>query len=118
LSRILKILERSVRAGVDIDPFRSIGAQLDKPGTPRRNNKKKSNGKGIHTVGEVCVEEPLLEYAMVVDESVSAEESNELDLDKFSDTLDVAKDSVLAADCCIALLGSDRLPKQVSHFNL
>jgi cohesin loading factor subunit SCC2 len=35
------------------------------------------------------------------------------DFDNLTKLLDVARDSILAADCCIALLGSDRLQKQV-----
>ena len=35
------------------------------------------------------------------------------DAHAISHTLEVTKDSVLAADCCIALLSSDRLNKQV-----
>jgi cohesin loading factor subunit SCC2 len=37
------------------------------------------------------------------------------DFDKLAKELDVANESILAADCCIALLGSDRLTKQVAH---
>lgn len=35
------------------------------------------------------------------------------DQDKLTTTLTIARNSVLAADCCIALLASDRLTKQV-----
>ncbi|OBZ71396.1 Protein rad9 [Grifola frondosa] len=35
------------------------------------------------------------------------------DLENLTKLLDIARDSVLAADCCITLLGSDRLTKQL-----
>jgi cohesin loading factor subunit SCC2 len=35
------------------------------------------------------------------------------DLDILARSLELARDSILAAECCIALLGADRLPKQV-----
>ena len=35
------------------------------------------------------------------------------DLNKLETVLEKAKDSILAANCCLALLTSDRLPKQV-----
>jgi cohesin loading factor subunit SCC2 len=116
LSRILKILERSVRAGEDIDPFRSVGAPLAKLGASRKHIKQKSSNKNGHTTGETHEGEHPFGYedAMAVDVSLPCTESSEPDLDKFSDSLDVARDSILAADCCMALLGSDRLPKQVS----
>jgi len=37
----------------------------------------------------------------------------DVDYKKLTQDLDVAKESIFAADCCIALLGSDRLTKQV-----
>ena len=37
----------------------------------------------------------------------------EADFEKLAKELDITNESILAADCCIALLGSDRLPKQV-----
>jgi cohesin loading factor subunit SCC2 len=60
----------------------------------------------------------LGEKDMVVDEEVQPQELTNSDFDKLTQVLDTARDSILAADCCIALLGSDRLPKQVSQISL
>ncbi len=50
-----------------------------------------------------------------VEEEEREPEAKLLDVDyrKLTQNLDVAKESIFAADCCIALLGSDRLTKQV-----
>ena len=58
----------------------------------------------------------------VINPGIDVSDSNGLpassDLVKLSTTLTIARDSVLAADCCIALLASDRLPKQVFEATL
>lgn len=51
---------------------------------------------------------------VVVDTPTSSKELDEMDYEKLTRDLEIARDSILAADCCIALLGSDRLTKQVS----
>ena len=112
LSRILKMLERSVRAGEDLDPFPAgIGSSSQKSAKGKKSVKKaqaearsKSQSPG----------EPAESDAMQVDES-SAEQQpiTEQDIEGLTRTLELARDSILAADCCVALLGSDRLPKQV-----
>lgn len=45
--------------------------------------------------------------------SSPSEGPSEIDLNILSKALQVARDSVYAADCCLALLSSDRLTKQV-----
>ena len=112
LSRILKMLERSIRAGEDLEPF------PPSTGGPQKQVKgKKLNGKKGHgdvargkstTPGEGEAD------AMEVDEpGVEQHSVTERDIEGLTQTFELARDSVLAADCCIALLGSDRLPKQV-----
>lgn len=44
----------------------------------------------------------------------SEERAGEIDTHKIEHSLCVAKESLLAADACLALLGADHLPKQVS----
>ena len=116
LARILKMLERSVRAGEDLDPF---PPPVNGPtATQKQAKSKKASGKrgppdsargksqspGEHGDGE----------AMEVDEQrVEQRPATEKDIESLTRTFELARDSVLAADCCIALLGSDRLPKQV-----
>jgi cohesin loading factor subunit SCC2 len=114
LSRILKILERSVRAGEDLDPFKA-----DKPPDTRASaspskkskvSKKPAADQQLQSQTLVGGDEPQADAAMDPTEPPSVTNA---DLDILAHSLELARDSVLAADCCIALLGADRLPKQV-----
>jgi cohesin loading factor subunit SCC2 len=51
---------------------------------------------------------------IAADAEAFSQDLTEMDYDKLTRVLELARDSILAADCCIALLGSDRLTKQVS----
>ena len=115
LARLLKTLQRSVRAGEDIDPFhfahpgRPIGVHVS---PSKKSPKKQGRGKKheSHSKGSDNEE----------DEDVHAEldglaDLTEAEFDRLSKALEVARESIVAADCCIALLGSDRLQKQVGY---
>jgi cohesin loading factor subunit SCC2 len=114
LSRILKILERSVRAGEDLDPFKA-----DKPSEMRQStspNKKtkvsKKSASGLRSPSQT----PAGGDELQADASAGAAgplSVTDSDLDTLAHTLELARESILAADCCIAMLGADRLPKQV-----
>ncbi len=111
LSRILKMLERSVRAGEDLDPFPAgVGASSQKP-TKGKKSSKKAQVDGGRSKSQ-SPGEPADGDAMEVDE-VDQHSITEQDIEGLTRTLELARDSILAADCCVALLGSDRLPKQV-----
>jgi cohesin loading factor subunit SCC2 len=113
LSRVLKILDRSVLTGEDLDPFHFVASDRNvsprKPKKPTKRPKAKE-GEGDEDdeaeKGDMAVDEPPLPPQ-------EATEATDVDLEHLTKILEVAKDSVLAADCCIALLGSDRLTKQV-----
>lgn len=115
LSRILKMLERSVRAGEDLDPFPS---PMGGSGSTQKAAKSRKVANGRKAQGETRRSKSQSPGeagdgdGMEVDEP-SAELVTEQDVENLTRTLELARDSVLAADCCIALLGSDRLPKQV-----
>jgi len=112
LSRVLKILDRSVRAGEDLDPFHY--APVDRNVSPRKPKKQTKRPKAKDGDGED--EDEAEKGHMTVDEPLPPpppQEATEADLEHLTKILEIAKDSVLAADCCIALLGSDRLTKQV-----
>lgn len=111
LGRIMKILERSVKSGEDLDPFHYVAVTREKSASPRKkktakrpkaNEDEGAKGEGPEEA-DVVMEEPVPPPPEVTDS----------DLENLTRLMDVAKDSVLAADCCIALLGSDRLNKQV-----
>lgn len=129
LSRIMKSLERSVKAGEDLDPFSGPPAKKVAPTNSSKGAKKKKAEKKSKKEGDdsskrsKSPQEPTAEADdnnADQEEGSNAEaqvESIELtveDFDKLEHVLEIARDSVLAADCCIALLGSDRLDKQVT----
>ncbi|RDX49866.1 hypothetical protein OH76DRAFT_1556053 [Lentinus brumalis] len=111
LSRILKMLERSVRAGEDLDPFPAgVGASSQKP-TKGKKSTKKAQVDGSRSKSQ-SPGEPADGDAMEVDEA-DQHSITDQDIEGLTRTLELARDSILAADCCVALLGSDRLPKQL-----
>ena len=124
LSRLLKLLERNVRAGEDVDPFsssnhaspaaarssKSISPQKKSPKKAARGKKIERRSKSKSPSGDEGEEES--EGAGSGD-PMEGQELTESDFDRLARVFDVARDSILAAGCCIALLGSDRLTKQV-----
>jgi cohesin loading factor subunit SCC2 len=123
LSRLLRILERSVKSGEDVDPFRIASVE---PATipargesspkksPRKkavknNDRMRSKSATPHNVGEVEGHDTA--------ESV-LEPPNDVDVETLLRALEMARDSLLATDCCLTLLSSDRLQKQVSTYYL
>lgn len=111
LSRLLKILERSVSAAKDLDPLQTESSMpREKTASPQKA-KSKSHHKGVTGGDGDSDKEDGDEDG---DERVGEQEVTEVELAKLASALEIARDGILAADCCIALLGSDRLPKQVS----
>lgn len=118
LSRLLKILDRSVKAGEDLDPFRYVAPPPSSAkSSPRKKLTKTKKADQSQTPREGSDDLPSQETGRRSVEEEDRESEVELthtDYEKLSQSLDVARESILAADCCIALLGSDRLTKQVS----
>ncbi|PPQ86325.1 hypothetical protein CVT25_005626 [Psilocybe cyanescens] len=118
LSRLLKILERSVRAGEDIDPFAhrvpptSTKTSPKKPST-KKASKPKKNDRASRSLTPKVADEEAEDVIMEDSKTAPAIDLVGLNFDKLTNLLDIARDSILAADCCIALLGSDRLTKQL-----
>jgi cohesin loading factor subunit SCC2 len=111
LSRILKILDRSVRACEGVEPFRNSNTNVEGSMSPRKLSKKKGAKKNAQNPDDAG---DAVDNASAIEEPLPSQELDQSDFDKLSWTLDVARESTLAANCCIALLGSDRLTKQVS----
>ncbi|KAJ3516976.1 hypothetical protein NLJ89_g794 [Agrocybe chaxingu] len=118
LSRLMKILERSVKAGEVIDPFvyhhpipRSAQSSPKKASSKKATKAKKNDRRSRSRTPK--------DGADGGDEETKEERhadlpaTTEVDLEQLTTLLDIARDSILAADCCIALLGSDRLTKQL-----
>lgn len=122
LSRVLKLLERSVRVGEDLDPFAGpVAASRPKvPSTPKKPKaRRKTPGSRTRSRSKSDTPQPIEEDVEGVGADASAKPEppkSELgpgDFEELDKALAMAKESVLAADSCIALLSADKLPKQV-----
>ncbi|CAL1713404.1 unnamed protein product [Somion occarium] len=114
LSRILRILERSVRVGEDLDPFQTdrIIATPAESSTPSKSKgKRKADRPRSKSKTPKPGEADGDGDANMNDDSIP--EGPAIDINLISNTLEIARESILAADCCIALLSSDRLNKQL-----
>lgn len=111
------MLERSVRIGEDLDPFRFsvVKAGLKTPSkSPVKSAAAKKAGKGKKAKVDSADEGSHIGSVDGMDEEGSPDrEVEQGDLENLTKVLEIAKESVMAADCCIALLASDRLTKQV-----
>ncbi|KAG6831056.1 hypothetical protein H0H87_006298, partial [Tephrocybe sp. NHM501043] len=116
LSRMLKILERNVRAGEDVDPFRFTAPARQPTASPKKSPKKASRVKKADRRSKSKTPGGS-EAEADEDEGVGAGNTEvdltDTDFEKLAKALEVARDSIVAADCCIALLASDRLTKQL-----
>jgi cohesin loading factor subunit SCC2 len=115
LLRMLKTLERSVKAGEDLDPFAgpAPGSAGSVPVSPKKASKKaKGKRRSKSQSGDEGEEE---EIKVDVPETVVI---TDLDHAKLARALETARDSIFAAECCLALLGAGRLTKQVHFFSI
>ena len=110
LSRMLRMLERTVKAGEDLDPFGT--AQSQPAPAPKSPSKKRAKNvaKGEDRRSKSKTPHPDGTEEYDDSEEVTVTDG---DIQVLCRTLDLSKDSVYAADCCLALLSSERLTKQV-----
>ena len=120
LSRLLKMLKRSMKAGEDWDPFAmaSYHGNVTPSGgregmaSPR---KKKVGGKKAERRSKSQTPREDREDTIMADGNEEEDhekrekncEMQEMDYEHLMKMLDMARDSILSADCCIALLASD-----------
>lgn len=121
LLRVLKLLERSIRLGENLEPLGDVPrrATVSESST---SESKKAKGKKKSANGNIerskspqdHIEEKQgdAEGKATTDDVVDVDLSDE-SFKKLECELEFARDSILAADCCLALLNSDRLSKQV-----
>lgn len=105
LTRIMKILERSIRQGELVDPFGS--STKEEKSSEALDEEKTSKGL-TNNSQDIALQKDSTEMSVEVLEQL---------LNRLETQLEIARDSVAAADCCIALLASDRLPKQVNNIH-
>ncbi|KAJ3559315.1 hypothetical protein NM688_g422 [Phlebia brevispora] len=114
LGRIFRLLERSVKAGEDLDPFSTLHHVDSQPRSPSKKSTKKSATKDKQRSKSKTPLTADNDEAPTADRgSPSPEGPADADLDALMHALQVARDSVQAADCCIMLLSSDKLTKQL-----
>lgn len=112
LSRVTKILERSVKLGEDVDPFAwthvATSSRKTASLSPKKQARTRKRSKSKTPVeGEENAQDGLV---------VEKQEPTSIDFERVALQVEHARDAVLAAECCMTLLGSDRLPKEVRLF--
>ncbi|KAF7357525.1 Sister chromatid cohesion protein [Mycena sanguinolenta] len=104
----------SVKSGEDLDPFAGPPAATAVPGSapssPTKKPSKKAKGKRRSRSRSGDEAEP---EEMEVDVAAGPVALTDLDHAKLARALEMARDSIVAADCCFALLGAGDLTKQL-----
>lgn len=108
LSRLMKILERSIKAGEDLDPLRNSTHHPPAPSSPSKSKKAQKVSADSIDVQE--------EDSSTVHDSHS-QQLTDSDVHELAVQLEVSRDSILAAECCMALLSGEGLTKQVRDFS-
>ncbi|KIJ14913.1 hypothetical protein PAXINDRAFT_163151 [Paxillus involutus ATCC 200175] len=111
LSRLMKILERSIKTGEDVDPLRASAHRPSAPTSPSKSKKGQKIPIGSDILGHQD-SEMQNEGGPPVHDSHPQQltDSNVHDL---AVQLEIARDSILAAECCMALLCGEGLTKQL-----
>ncbi|KAI6042629.1 sister chromatid cohesion C-terminus-domain-containing protein [Pisolithus marmoratus] len=99
LSRLMKVLERTIKAGEDLDPFRT---SLPLP-TDKSLKHSAMDGAGNEDGGAHRDTSQVSSHQHLTDSDVRT----------LAAQLEIARDSILAAECCIALLSGEGLTKQL-----
>jgi cohesin loading factor subunit SCC2 len=108
LSRLMKILERSIKPGEDLDPLRTSTHHPPAPLSPSKSKK----GQKVPADG-IDVQEG---DGPTVHDS-HPQQLTDSDVHELAVQLEVSRDSILAAECCMALLSGESLTKQVRDFS-
>lgn len=120
LARLLKILERSIKAGESLDPLRASAhvPHANKNASPRKPKKSPKAQRVAHqdrdATGSASLNVPEEDiHELEVDSADMLQELTEAHLHDLSKQLEVARDSILAVECCVALLSGEGLTKQL-----
>ncbi|KIO02759.1 hypothetical protein M404DRAFT_15882 [Pisolithus tinctorius Marx 270] len=99
LSRLMKILERTIKAGEDLDPFHTSLPLHTEKGLkhPAVDGAGNEDGDAQRDTSQVSSQQHLTDS----------------DIRALGAQLEIARDSILAAECCIALLSGEGLTKQL-----
>ncbi|KAH7906512.1 hypothetical protein BJ138DRAFT_1071604 [Hygrophoropsis aurantiaca] len=121
LSRLLKILDRSVKAGEDLDPFRITFVRETKNASPRKSKKHVKPLKNAPDFDTAMLPDQSADSIAVQTEEISTKTDDletslqltDSDVVQLTRQLEIARDSITAAECCIVLLGTEGLTKQL-----
>lgn len=117
LLRIIKMLERSVFMGEDVDPLAGPTVKLSESnsggGEDTDNKFSSKNKKSKRAKTPDGRKSRSKSRTPVEPEDVDRREEIEVDHEKVDHDLQLAKEAIIAADACLALLASNQLPKQV-----
>lgn len=109
LSRLMKILERSIKAGEDLDPLRT--STHHPPPPPPSSPSKSKKGPKAPADGIDVQEDGSTAH------DSHSQRLTDSDVHELAVQLEVSRDSILAAECCIALLSGENITKQVRDFS-
>ncbi|KIJ60270.1 hypothetical protein HYDPIDRAFT_32393 [Hydnomerulius pinastri MD-312] len=107
LSRLMKILERSIKAGEDLDPLRTSAPRPPVPASPSKKKAQKNQAEREAANGED------VEMRDSPAHDLHPQQLTDSDVHDLAVQLEVSRDSILAAECCIALLSGEGLTKQL-----
>ncbi|KAG2365159.1 hypothetical protein BDR07DRAFT_1607621 [Suillus spraguei] len=120
LARLLKILERSIKAGEALDPLRASVhvPHADKNASPRKPKKSPRAQRVVHqdrdAKGSASLNVPEEDtHELEVDNADIHQELTEAHLYDLSKQLEAARDSIFAVECCVVLLSGEGLTKQL-----
>ncbi|EJU03190.1 ARM repeat-containing protein [Dacryopinax primogenitus] len=127
LGRILRILDRNVKAAIDLEPFPASLAPKSTKNTPKKARKsgvvdRRSMSRAASDAISLGLDgEPEEDMDTPVDDESLEEEPQEgkeeqladMSVEKCTHLLEIVSLGVMAADCCLALLTADALPKKL-----
>ncbi|KAG0704778.1 hypothetical protein DFH29DRAFT_981273 [Suillus ampliporus] len=119
LGRLLKFLERSIKAGEALDPLRASThvPHADKNASPRKPKKspraQRVANQDRDVTGSASLNVPEDTRELELESTDVPQELTESDLHDLAKQLEVARDSILAVECCVALLSGEGLTKQL-----
>ncbi|KAH0832222.1 sister chromatid cohesion C-terminus-domain-containing protein [Lanmaoa asiatica] len=107
LSRLMKILERSIKAGEDLDPLRTSTHHPPAPSSPSKSPSKSKRGQKLPDGRDVQEEDGPTVY------DLHSQQLTDSDVHELAVQLEVSRDSIVAAECCMGLLSGESLTKQL-----
>lgn len=117
LSRVFRLLERSVKAGEDLDPFKTSSSEMVRVASKLEASPKKAKAKKLSKAdsrrSKSATPHPTDEGDANEMADAEPQEISEADLNALFRALELARESLSATECCLTLLSSDRLQKQV-----